>query len=721
MDVQAKTFCRICQGFCAVDVTLSDGRIEMIRGDRSDPVTQGYLCPKGLRNADLHHGEGRILTPLIRHAAGGHGPIGLDAALDQIAERLERIISRFGPRAVGVFTGTQAVFSAVNPLAANAFTAALGTPNRYGTMTIDQSAKWIAEARMGVFNGGPQRFDHSDVWMLVGTNPLVSITGGPGLSGFDMHNPVKALRAAKARGLRLIVIDPRRTETAQHADLFIQPRPGEDATLMAAILLIVLQKGWHDRAFCERYVDGIDYLMAALKPFDAQSAAARAGITADELYTAASMFALDGKRGMAGSGTGPDMAPHSNLAEHLLQCLNVVCGRYLKEGETAPNPGVLQPRVQRYADVTPPARSWMSGPRSRRLGLGMIRGQMMTAELADEMLLPGENRIRALICLGSNPAVALPDQRKAVAALKSLELLVTIDPRMSATARLSDFIIAPTLPFERHDHTGNFEQFFPRPYAHYAEPVVIPPAGAEVVDDWVVFWELARRLKLPMKLGGFDALAGARPSTEEMLVGLAVNSQTPLAEVRAHKGGGLFDVAPMIVAPARPGHDARLALAPDDVLQEIAILSNDQSRSGDRMDAGAFPFRLIVRRLREVMNSSLTDNPSILIKTKANYAYVHPDDLANLNIKDGEPMTITSATDSLVAIAHEDATLRLGMVSIAHCWGGLPDENLLAASTSLLVDSESDLQSINGMPVMTAIPVVITPLLPAGGLVIHNP
>ncbi|MDB5446766.1 MAG: molybdopterin oxidoreductase, partial [Phenylobacterium sp.] len=216
-----KSYCRTCQAFCGVEVEVADGRLVRIRGDSADPVSHGFVCSKGLQAPELHHGEGRLLHPLKRAGEGGWEPIASETALAEIGARLGEILQAHGPDAVAVYGGTQSLFDAVTPLATRGFAAALGV-SYYGTMTIDQSAKWLAEARCGTFGGGPQPFDTADVWMLVGSNPLVSMVAAGGPTQFGFHDPVRALRRARARGLKLIVVDPRGSETARQADLFLQ-------------------------------------------------------------------------------------------------------------------------------------------------------------------------------------------------------------------------------------------------------------------------------------------------------------------------------------------------------------------------------------------------------------------------------------------------------------------------------------------------------------------
>ncbi len=708
MTETRKTYCRICQGFCALEVTVEDGRVTKVRGDKSNPLTRGYACFKGLRNPELHHGPERLTASLARGADGALSPIPSKQAFDEIADRLRAIIDEDGPRAVAVFIGTQGLFGAAHPAFAGAFAAAIGSPSVFGTMTIDQSAKWIASGRIGDFGGGAQPFSKADVWMFVGTNPLVSVTGGPGLSGFDNFNPVKSMEDARARGMKLIVIDPRRTETARHADIFIQPRPGEDAAILAAMIHVILAEGWEDKAFCDRHVDGVAALREALRDFTPERAAARADVPAAQIVEAARLFARQSKTGMAGSGTGPDMARHSNLSEHLVQCLNVLCGRYLRAGEPVGNPGVLSPRIERTAVAVPPTREWeRDGARSRKHGLGIIKGQMMSAVLPDEILHPGKGRIRALICLGANPAVALPDQRKALKALRHLDLLVTIDPRLSATARLAHYVIAPTLPFERPDHTGFFDKFFPVPYAQYTPAIVAPPG--DTVHDWYVFWSLAKRLGVGLRLGAAALPMDTPPGADEVLDLIAASAQVPLDEVRRTDGGRLYDVPPQVVRPGPDDVTGRLQVAPPDVLDELSSVRRDLVAEASQAEERAFPMRLVSRRFREVMNSLGGDLPATRERMPFNPAFMNPDDMAAAGLADGERVRIVSPHDSLFALVKADPTVRGGVVSMSHCWGGFPededDEAGRYSPTSRLVSAEWSAQSINRMPVMSAIPV----------------
>ena len=410
MAMVKRSFCRMCQAFCGTLVTLEDDRIVKVAGDRDDPVSKGYVCFKGLQAPEQHNSPRRLLSSL-RRAGGEFEPGWSEDILAEAGSRLRDIVGGYGPDSVAIFTGTQALFNCATPPAIVGFADAIGTRRRFSTMTIDQSAKWIAEARMGGWEGGPQHFERADTWMLFGSNPLVSMVAGAGADQFAFTDPVRTMKRLRDRGMRLIVIDPRRSETAKFAALHIQPKPGCDAMIAGAIVNEILQKNLHDQSFCDSYVNGLDSFREAVAPFELDLVARAAGVEADQIREAVRIF-TDAGTGMAGSGTGPDMARHSNVAEQLIQSINVVCGRFAKAGEAVVNPGVLRPLQRPTASVKAPKREWLEGPKTIVNNLGTIHGVMMSAEIPSEILEAGERRIRALICVGGNLAVALPDQQR---------------------------------------------------------------------------------------------------------------------------------------------------------------------------------------------------------------------------------------------------------------------------------------------------------------------
>lgn len=673
-------------------------------GDAQHPISGGYTCPKGRRAADLTHGPGRLTTSMRRTAGGRHEPIAVSRAVADIATRLRRIVDEHGPDAVALFCGTQQNFAALTPPSARAWFRGTGSHKLFSTMTIDQSAKWVVAERMGTYLGGRQRFADADVWLLIGTNPVVSGNGGDG-DGAVVQNPATTLRRARERGLTLIVVDPRRSETAALADIHLAPRPGTDAVLLAGLLHVILAEGLHDPDFCGRHAAGLPALREAVDRVTPEVVERVCDVPAEAARAAARAFGR-GSRGMATSGTGLCMGPHSNIAEHLVAALNVVCGRYLREGEPADDRAVLTRHLPARAEVAAPARAYERGFRSRIGGVRAIRGELPSGILADEILEPGPDRVRALIVSGGNPAAALPDRAKALRALRSLDLLVCIDPYMSDTARLADHVIAPTTMYERADHTAIMEPFFPRRFAQFTSPAVIPPAG--VVDDWRFFFDLATASGQPFKFAGRILDPTSPPTSADLLAMMAERGRLPFEELVAADHGRLVGDSGTVVGPPTPeGAGRHLELLPDDVRAELDDALDPSSCTSE------FPLRLVVRRIREAVNSTGIRVPG-LVPGGGNPARIHPDDLERLGVADGAQILLRSASGSVRATARADHTLAPGAVSMTHCFGGV-DEDAAGVNVNDLTGTLGGVQSINAMPTLSAVPIAIVPVGPELG------
>ncbi len=705
-----KSYCRFCHAYCAIEVEVEDGRVRKVRGDRSDPVYGGYTCIKGRQLPEVANHPERLRASLRRKPGGGFEEISSVRALDEIAAKLREIKNAHGPRAIASYCGTHSFQNSVQLAFARAWHTGLGSPSFYTSVTIDQPAKFVAMARHGLWSGGAHSFESADVVLVVGNNPVVSMFSPYG--GLSTFNPSKALRDAQKRGCRVIVIDPRRSEVAKRADLHLAVKPGEDPTLLAGITRVILSEELHDADFCAAHVNGLDALRAAVEPFTPDYVEARSGIPAEQMQDAARLFAR-GPRGGVSCGTGPNMAPHSNVTEHFVLALGTICGRVNRAGEPVPNPGILTP-LPRRAQAIPPFPGYGAGARSRVRGLGELNvagvPEMPTAALADEILTPGEGQVRALFVMGGNPVVAWPNQPKVLRALEALELLVCVDIRLSATARLADFVIAPKLSLEREDVTLLTDSWYSAPYSHYTKAVAQP--GFDALEEWEVYWELATRLGTPVRLPGGEVPLDERPSKLEVLKLQLPTPRVPLEQLRAQEGGQLCaEVAPRVEA-AKPGNDARLDVAPAPVCDELRAIRAEAfstTGAGYGADADAFRYRLISRRLRHVYNSSGQYLSAIRREGTTNPAYMNPEDLRELGVRDGELIEIESAHGRLPAVAEASDDLRRGVISMAHAFGGAPSEDTrvreIGAATNRLVDDESDWDPVTGMARQSAIPV----------------
>ncbi len=703
-DIQDIMFDRVLCTFYKTERYVKNDHIVDIRGDKNHPMTHGYACFMGLQAEGSHRARQRVLHPLKRRSDGSFEEISAERAFDEIAAHMRRIIDRDGPNAIGMFLGAGGNFNSATYSMAKSFMRSLGSKQYFSTETIDQSAKFVAFERLGGWAAGPQNFEQSDVVMLFAVNPLVS----RGALGNLIVDPTRRLNKEKARGLKLIVIDPRRTETARHADLFVQPFPGQDAAIAAGILRIILREGWHDHEFCERYVKvgGLAALQEAVDPFNSKMVAARAGIEERELFAIAEMFARDNKRGNAAAGTGTNMSPFGNVAQHLMDTLNVVCGRLRRPGDKA-LVDLMGPEEPALAEVIPPARSWEAVPRGRIRGVGQVFNEKLSGTLADEILTPGEGQIKGLIVEGGNIANSMPDQGNMVRALKSLELSVAVEPYMTVTARLSQYVLPPKLALERPDLTINIPGFalLPENFLQYTSAIVSPPP--EVIDDWYFYWSIAKRLGIAINYQDKSVLDMREPpSTEDLLALRLKGGRITLEELKKYPHGKMFDVAPVAAPATDNGH--RFDLMPADVAEELRQFrefTGVRSSSSNGKGFSARRFLLSSRRMPNINCSVGTHIDSFLARTPTNPLYMHPLDLAELGLQSGATVEVRSDSGAVVAMVEADDSMRSGVVSLPHGWGGLPgDEKEKGTCVNRLLDCRNS-EAVNAMPWMSAIPV----------------
>ena len=705
-----KTFCRICHAACPMEIDIENGqKIVAVRGDRSDPLFEGYTCIKGRQLADQFHSPSRLRSPFKRTTAGAFEEIASEQILDEIAERLQRITEKYGPRSVATYIGTGAYQNSIGVPVASAWHEGFDSPSFYTSLTIDQPAHRSSLLRLGSWEAGWQNFTDADVLLAVGYNPLVS-SYGPA-SGLQGTNPFIKLRDAKKRGLKLIVIDPRRSELATQADVWLQVKPGEDPTLLASMIGHILNNDLHDMSFCEQHVDQkqLRRLKDACSAFTLNYAAERCDISHEDIKRAAEMFA-SGPKGTAGSGTGPNMAPHGTLMESLVLTLNVLCGRVLREGDALESPYMLSPGNTRRAQVTAPSSPTPGAPHRVR-GLSGLPGEMLTNALNDEILLKGEGQVRALIVSGGNPVQAWPDQQKTLQALGDLDLLVVIDHRMTATAQLADYVIAPRLQLEREDVPNVMDRRFPAVYTNYAERVI--NTNDDVLNEWEVFVGIAKRNKTKIKLAGGELPLNDHLTDSKVIDYVYGNARFPMDKWRENKRT-IHNDNPIRVLPGDPENNERFAVCPDDVFKELSEVREETSGTEllSTFDKSLFPYLLVGRRLKHALNSLGSELPGLSKVATTNYAYVNPDDLTELGATDGDLLKISSPRSSVVGVIESDPDIKRGVVSMSHSWGGisLTDEKVrdIGSPTNRLVSSDSGYDRITGLPIMSAIPVNIT-------------
>jgi anaerobic selenocysteine-containing dehydrogenase len=414
------------------------------------------------------------------------------------------------------------------------------------------------------------------------------------------------------------------------------------------------------------------------------------------------------------------MAASGTLVEYLALCLDTVCGHWLRSGEIVRNGGVLTAAVAAKAQAADPVDPDALRPMSRFRGLGMISGGMPSATLAEEILTEGPGQIRALISCGGNPVAALPDHDRTVRAMRSLDLLVQVDPYLSQTAQLADYVIAPHVSLETAGSTQKLENVvavyatgygFDGDEAFYTEAVLEPPDGSEVIEDWMLFYGLAARLGLQLAITPAAGLPvpldmHQQPTSDELIETMCRGSRVPLAEVRRRRSPGRLPPAPTItVAPKDEGWTGRLDVGNAQLMALLTQWSPPHDQEGT--------FRLLCRRMPHVVNSSF-NLPVTNRGRPHNPAFLNPDDMAACGLVTGDSVTIESAHGSITALVAPDPALRPGTVSMSFGFGGhTSTDNLVEEAGSTVQRLLSPLDQpdpFSGQPTMSGLAVVVRPL-----------
>jgi anaerobic selenocysteine-containing dehydrogenase len=717
------TICRTCHVQCSLIVEMEGKRPVKVVGDKNNPVSFGFSCIKGRNMAACHELSSRLLTP-VKRIDQKFESVSSQKAIEEIATKLKKIIAEHGPRSVAVFSGTFGSCNTFSNIFASWFMEAIGSKMFFTSLTIDQPGKLIANALLGPWMANWQRgLEEIETAILIGQNPIISIGGG-----FDFA-PAHNIVQGKKRGMKLIVIDPRKTETAHYADLHLQSRPGEDPAILAGIIRVILKEELYDKDFVSGDTTGIEKLRETVERFTPEMVAECAGIPAESVTEAAHLYAA-AKKGFIICGTGANMSPHGTLTEYLGRVLVTLCGHWPRAGEEIGNPGVLMHPTGPFVAATPgPMPGWGFGEKLRVHGLTECAAGIPTAALSDEILTPGEGQVKALIVIGGNPMLAFPDQHKTLKAMKALELLVCLDPVVSATAKFAHYVIAPTLPLEAPAVSSFYEQAaswglhwsYAVPYAQYTPALIPHPEGSDLLDEWDFFFRLTREMGKQITFRPFsypnpkEAAAHSYPLdmsrnyTHDQMMEMAFEgSPVPLKEIIAKgRKGHVFDLPKPKVQPKPEGWTGKFDIANEAMMHELYDISIISFRRVNSQ----YPFLLISRRMRDCYNTNWRELDVLKKKHPSNPAFMNPEDMKALGLATGDVVEISSDTGTIYGLVAEAEDIRRGCVSMSHGWGVNPgekeDPEKYGGCTSRLTSTDRDCDPHSWMARQSAIPVRI--------------
>jgi anaerobic selenocysteine-containing dehydrogenase len=736
----ALRICPLCEATCGLTLTIEGTRVTGARGDRDDVFSKGFICPKGASFGAVDGDPDRLRTPLVRRD-GELREATWEEAFDAVAAGIRPVVERYGPNAVGVVLGNPNVHTMAGALYPPVLLAGLGTRSVFTASTVDQMPKHVSSGLLyGDANAIPvPDLDHTDHLLLIGANPLES--NGSLCTAPDFPGKLKAL---KARGGTLTVIDPRRTRTAKLADRHIAIRPGTDAMLLAAMTYVLFDEHLVDLGELTPYVEGVEELRAAVRDFTPEAVADACDVDAAQTRALARELAAAPTAAVYGR-IGSCTVPHGTLASWFVDVLNILTGNLDRPG------GALFP--QAATDRTPrpagPGHGFALGRWHSRVSQHPeAKGELPLSALAEEIdtaTQEGEP-IRALVAVAANPVLSAPDGARLDKALDSLDFMVSVDPYLNETSRHADVVLPPPPPSQSPHHDFAFNTLAVRNQVRYNRPAVpLEPGrmaeteilarlilaatgmhGADpaAVDTMVVDQTLGkavkephspvygrdprevsaqltgdtgpeRRLDMMLRLGPYGDGFGVRPD------GLS------LEQLLGHPHG--IDLGPLKSRLPQPlkTKSGKVELLPQPIVDDLPRLRQ-------AMDDRADGLVLIGRRHLRSNNSWLHNVPALTGGTNRCTLHIHPEDAERLGVTDGAPVRVKGAGGEVTAPAEVTDGVRRGVVSLPHGWGhDRPGTRLSHASVdpgvnvNQLLDG-SLLDPLSGNAVLNGVPIEVT-------------
>jgi anaerobic selenocysteine-containing dehydrogenase len=663
----------LCEAVCGVVVETDGDEITSIRGDQHDPFSRGHVCPKVVGLKDVQVDPDRLRHPM-RRQGNSWSPVSWEAALDEATDRFAEMQTRYGRGSLASYIGNPTVHSYSALLMIPLFTKALGTRARFSATSVDQLPQMLASLEML----GHQLLlpipdlDRTAFFLVIGANPIVS--NGSIMTAPDVGARLKALRA---RGGKLVVVDPRFSETAKVADRHLFIRPGSDAFLLFAMLHTIFAEDLARMNAVARHVHGLEKVRELARRFSPERVAARTGIEPSAIRELARDFAK-AESAVAYGRVGLCTQEFGSLAAWLVNVLNIVTGNIDRAGGAM----FTTPAVDLVGFASKLGeRGHFDVWKSRVRGLPEFSGELPSAALAEEIDTPGEGRIRGLVTFAGNPVLSTPNGARLERALDKLDFMVSIDLYRNETTRHANLILPTSFGLERDHYDVIFYALSVRNAARYVKAVSAPPPG--VRHDWEVLLDLAlglyrkgggrRDRKLALTLAAMRRLGPKRLLDFLMRIGphgkKLFGHGLSLAELEKAPHG--VDLGPLVPRLPEVLHtdDRKIALAPPRIVSDVARLESDLEASTSTQGELVLIGR---RNLRS--NNSWMHNSSRLVKGKEGCTLImHRADAAERGVSDGERVRVRSRVgEVIVTVAVSDEIAR-GVVSLPHGWGHARD------------------------------------------------
>ena len=691
--------CNLCEAICGLAITHEHGQVLSIAGDAQDPFSRGHICPKAVGLKDIYEDPNRLRRPLKRTDTGWQ-EIDWETALDEVAAGLRRQRDAHGPHATAWYAGNPSVHNSGTQLAAPGFLRALGSRSLFSASSVDQLPHHFAAWQL---YGHPlllpvPDLDRTDHWLILGGNPLVS--NGSLMTAPDV---AKRLQAIQARGGKVVVVDPRRSETAAKADAHHFIRPGTDVFLLLAMAQVLFAESLVKPGRLAAITDGIEALGAAVAEFAPEHVSAITGMAPAEIRTLARELAA-AERGVIYGRVGVSVQEFGGLCLWLINALNLLTGHLDEPGgymfatpalDILGKPGLYN-KYDRY--------------RSRVRQVPEFMGELPVACLAEEILTPGAGQLRALVTSCGNPVLSTPNGAQLDTALAGLDFMVSIDIYLNETTRHAHYILPPATGLETAHYDVSFHALAIRNTSRYSEPLFAK--GPDARYDWEIFEGLRQRLEAGE---AYDAaVAAPAPENPEAKIDLGLRygaygrAGLSLAKLRDNPHGiDLGELQPRLPAALRTENQRINLAAP----LFLADLGRARRALAAAPVAAGNQLLLISRRELRSNNSWMHNLPRLIKGRNRCTLQMHPDDAAARQLADGQPVRMRSRVGTVELPVEITPNLMPGVVSMPHGYGhARPGTRLdvaqahAGASINDLTD-DSRLDALTGNAALSAVPV----------------
>jgi len=700
--------CTLCEAMCGIAIETAGAGIVSIKGDDNDPFSKGYICPKAVALKDIHEDPDRLRQPMLRTEQGWQ-PITWQSAFDRIEQEVKRIQSAHGHDSVAAYLGNPNVHNLGSMLFASGLVRALKTRNRFSATSVDQLPHHLVAWKLfgHQLKIGVPDIDHCDFFLMFGANPMASNGSLMTAPGFRHR-----LKDLQARGGRLVVIDPRRTETAEVADAHHFIRPGTDALLLLAMINRLFTTNRIEMGRLAGFTDGVQQIAEHVKPYTAARVAPLTGIDVQTIESLIDDFCA-AKSPVCYGRMGVSVQSFGALSQYLIVLLNILTGRLDARG------GLMftQPAIDMLKQM---GRGHFDKYRTRVRGLPEFGGEFPVVALAEEIATPGDGQIRALFTLAGNPALSTPNGAQLQSALQQLDFMVSIDYYINETTRHAHIVLPPVSPLERDHYDLLFHVLAVRNTVKYSPALFQPPPQS--MHDWEIYLELTNRLAPPRGLlaraqallpyllrprGMLDVLlrSGRYGGKWRLDKGISIR------KLRQHPHG--IDIGPLCEdLPRGLVHkNKRIDLAPAFFFADLPRV--EQAFFARHEDA-EFPLRLIGRR-HVRSNNSWLHNSERLVKGKNRCTLmIHPQDAVALKLCNGVIATVESAAGSVVIEVELTEDIMPGVVSIPHGFGHANAgvqlqvaQKHAGVSINDLTDAR-EIDALSGNAVLNAVPVRVS-------------